>query len=339
MKSLYGVPALSVSDLVANFMMEQGNSNQSHYAGNLVRAARVWEDLTFDTIWKIKYKAVTVNPKDNSIKMPSDMLRLLNLNVVNECGLYVPLGFNPAIATVKMDCPAKVCSCETCKGDNSYCVALDAVSVVSETVYINGYPFDKKTWTQKGDGGTLQKVIQYPYPILPYPQSGAPTIEYRTEYETVCTLDVTETNCIKPTESNRQLLEQHCGCTVVAWQQKMCCSTDGAILKSDYGYWNWDAQCPDQKVILKDVKAKQVIIAYQSSGNCGTDELIIPRRALDAMQYGIVHRQVAWSPAANRLEKREAKNAYEESKWDLSRWLHPVDIDAMDQLRDIIMKW
>lgn len=335
MKSLYGVPMLALTDVLANFMIEQGNSNRSHYADNLVRAARVWEDITLNTIFTIKYKAVPINKSDNSIIIPGDSIRVFSINVMDECGDYKPLACNPDMVTLRLDCPTQNCSCKACNGEGSYCLAVDAIQVVSETVQINGYDFTKRTYFQKMDGGYLQKVTELPYPELPYPTSGPPTVTYKLEFDNVCQLEVTPENCIKPTPANADMLKKHCGCLIPTWQHKMCCDHSPS---GNYGFWNWDAGRND-KVILKDVTADVFIIAYQSSGNCGADELLIPRIALDAVQYGIVHRQTAWNPNASFRDKESARLAYNREKDSISVFLHPVSLEGIGDLQTIIPLW
>lgn len=370
MNNLYGSPVMTLAKVVKNLMIEQGNSNQNHYADNLVRAGRTFKDLLKDTVYSLKYKALKVDPSDGSVTMPQDIVRLININVVNHCGDLVPLACNPDMNTLKLECPKTSCGCTSCSGNGTLCDALDAIQVINEEVLINGYPFNKKTWIQKCNDGIIRKVIELPYPDLPYPVGVAPTVTYVTEYENLCTLEVTGTNCIKSTEGNHRLLMQHCGCYIPSWQSRMCgylvamnplspamntldanphglnaewmknywCEND-YFPQSNFGYWNWGVNAHD-KMFFKMIRTDTVIICYQTNGeNCDGDEILVPEYALDAMQFGIVYRQRAWSPAFNKAEKESSRQDYNRAKFELKSFLSPVSPETIAGLQDLIPLW
>lgn len=372
MNNLYGTPVMTISQIVKNLMIEQGNSNQNHYADNLVRATRVFKDLLKDTIWSIRYKALDIDKSDNSVCMPQDMVRLYNINVVDHCGQLVPLGYNPLMNTMKLMCHEHKCSCTSCKGTGTLCDALDAIQVITEDVVINGVTYPKKTWIQKCNDGVIKKVIELPYPDdVDNPQS---PVSYVTEYETLCDLEVTVTNCIKSTEANHMKLLKYCGCYIPGWQSKMCGlmvnygfaegplspamnltdmnpkGIDAGWIKdyycenkyfpqSNFGYWNWGVNA-HEKVYLKMIRTEKVIVCYQTNGdNCSGEELVIPEYALDAMQFGIVYRQRAFAPNVSYGEKQAARMDYEREKDKLKRFLHLVSPEALASLQEIIPKW
>lgn len=163
MGQVWGVPQLLLTDVVANFNIETGNVNQNHYLANLTRAQRTVEDLLRGTIWATKYKAVPVK-KDLTVTMPSDMDLFINISIEDVCGKLVGLGYNSDINTVDIPCPVVQCSCTACEGNGTYCLSMDAIQVELETVMLNGFPFTKRTWIQKGANGLIQKVIEVPYP-------------------------------------------------------------------------------------------------------------------------------------------------------------------------------
>lgn len=367
MNNLYGTPVITISKLVKNLMIEQENNNQNHYLGNLVRATNVFKDLLKDTIWSTRYKVLNIDLSDNSICMPQDMVRLYNINVVNNCGDLVPLASNPNMNTIKLLGHDKVCSCNSCKGDGTICDALDAIQVINEDLIINGYTFSKRTWIQKCDNGVIKKVTETPYPVAPF-EVMPPNVDVITEYETLCILDVTATNCIKPTEANHLKLFRFCGCYIPLWQSQMCgrfmnplspamnltdMNPNGLNLnwihdyycennyfpQSDYGYWNWGVNA-NEKIFLKMIRTDKVIICYQTNGdNCNGDELQIPLYALDAMQFGIIYRQMAFSPARTMGEKQGAEVFYEKAKAKLNKFLHPVSPEVLKSLQQIIPLW
>lgn len=373
MEKLWGTPVLTLTKIVKNLMIEQGNSNQNHYADNLVRALNAYKDMMKDTLWSVRYKALTVDKRDNSITLPADLWLLCNINVVNSCGDLVPLAANPKMNTYKLLVPEKKCSCDSCKGTGSLCDAFDAIQVVNEEVLINTYPFNMRTWIQKCGDGLIRKVIERPYPVLPYPDGVPPEVTIVTEYQTLCNLDVTETNCIKPTESNHRKLLQYCGAYIMGWQSSMCglaCNYGGIgpqspamnlidmnphnldhqwikdywcennyFPQSNYGYWNWEANALD-RIILKMIRTDKVVICYRTNGEgCNGDEIVVPEYALDAMMFGIVWRRMAWSPSFNRAEKKGAEDDYEKAKDKLRTFLNPADITAVYEMQDVIPKW
>lgn len=373
MKKMFGGPVMSLSAIVKNLMIEQGNSNQNHYADNLVRAKWTFKDLLKDTIYSVKYKVVTLDPADNSIIIPSDCSQLYSISVENHCGQLVPLAANPDMNTIRLECPVKKCSCQSCKGNGTLCDALDAIQVVFEDVDINGYPFTKKTWIQKCDDGVIRKVIELPYPTLPYPIGRAPDVTIKTEYETLCNLEVTSTGCIVPTEANHRLLMQYCGCYIPFWQSSACLAVNainsmdplspamnmidingqgldatwireywceaGLFPQSNFGYWNWDA-LGGQKIILKMVRATKFILCYRTNGEgCDGEEILVPEDALDAMQFGIVWRQRAFSPAFADREKESAFTVYTRHKDLYGKLLRPVSPEVLASLQQITPLW
>lgn len=369
MKNLYGGPVMSLSAIVKNLSMEQGNTSRHHYVDNLVRAKNVFKDLLKNTVFLVKYKALKVDKSDNTICMPQDISLLLSINVVDHCGQLVPLGMNPDMNTLQLDKPVHGCSCKKCGGKDTFCEVLDAVQVVNETVELNGYPFNKRTWIQLLPGGVVKRVTEYPYPDLPYPVGHAPTVQILSEEETLCNLDVNENQCIKPTPVNHHKLMTFCGCYILSWQSALCnsfCNTplspernlsdiypnevDSKWIrdyycennfwpKSDYGYWNWGANARE-KVHLKMVRADYAVICYKTNGdNCDGEELLVPEKALDAMQFGITYRQKAWSPMYGVTERRAAKAEYEAAKDEYRRDIYRVSIDTLCDLQTIIPKW
>jgi hypothetical protein len=334
MDNLLGTTVRSLTDMLANYNIETNNTNQHHYIANLVRAKNVWLDLLKTTIWASMYKVLPVNKRDNTVTLPADMTRLFNLNIVDECNNIRPIGFNPDMNTLKLDCHTFSCSCENCKGAESLCDMMDQVQVVNETVMIEGYPFNRRTWIEKAAYGIINRVTENPYPE--FPLTMPPVVNYITERETLCNCDVNEKNCLLPTRKNMELLRRHCGCVIPGLQKRRC--EEEIFPRNDYGYWNWKANA-HSKIELRDFRADNVIIYYQSNGDCSVDEIMVPLYALDAMQFGIVYRTAAFSRAFSATEKRAALLDYERAKFELLCLLSPVDVSAVSQLQDIVPKW
>lgn len=367
----FGAPVIPLSQVIDELHIAQGNVKHSHIASDFVHARWIWKKLFWNTLWQIQQKVIEVtdrHPEDcgcnecrnqctmdwpllpksepipnpiqkeytGRVKLPSDMVRLISISVMDKCGNQQPLAYNPYINTVDMSCPPVKCSCVNCGGNDTLCAVLDQLQVTTEDITINGTVYTKRTWIRKDERGDLLQVSN-----IPVLGTDGNTIVYIEQKEILCNLEVDENSCIKYTEPNRELLLNFCGCYIPWVQFGRCnkdCRTQLTKYESRYGEYNWDAKAGNI-LHLKHVKAERVIVAYQTSGEDLNDEILIPEIALEAMIAGIYWRQRWVSPAYSQVEKQESRFEFNRCKTELFKFLNPVKITDLMDIAGMSPKW
>lgn len=350
---LFGTPVMTLSEVIAELNIAQNNTKETHYASNLVHAKWVWKELLWTNVWSVAQ--VPVDIVDGKITLPNDVIRLVNISVMDKCGNLQPLGHNPNINTLDVRCPVSKCGCQ-CGGVDTYCMQVDNITTTKESIVINGENYTKTIYTRSDNKGNI------------YQQSHTPTwdvteeeVVYIDTTELICKVDVTETGCIKATEPNRLKLTQFCGCYIPYgdypdysylscdspywnncgdWRNRRDCQLAVPEVTNNFGYYNWDAKANDI-VHIKHTKADRVIVSYQTSGETANEEMLVPEYALSAMLAGIYYRQVWLAPPTviPRNEKREAKYAYQAEKTSLFEFQHPLRIDEFVKSQNIRPWW
>ena len=356
MRYLFGTPVMTLSEIVTDFNVEQGNQKQSHFVANMLRAKWAWKDILWNVSWSLAQQAVPV--VDNKITLPKDLIRLVNLSVVDKCGNVQTLMYNPAINTLDIRCPQKSCSCATCGGDGTLCGALDSIEVTTEEVEIRGNTYTRTIYTRSDGHGNIYRISSNPTSSADEEQ-----VEFVENREFICAVDVTESGCIKDTEPNRRALQGLCGCYLpsfgvgypYAYTRGFCdnvpypysdrpdsmnpdCERTVPMLHNDYGYYNWDSVAGDV-IHLKDVTATQIIVAYQTSGDGAGVEMLVPEYAVDAVKFGIMYRQKAFSPTSGMGDKQMAERDYDSMKEKLWNFNNPIRMDEWIKAQTIIPKW
>jgi hypothetical protein len=325
----YGSVVLTISQLVKDYCIEQGNSNQNHYIKNLVHAKWVWKEIFLTSIWAIKQKIVKVS-SDRTITLPSDLMRLVNISVQDECGQLQPLGFNPNMNTLKNACPTS-CSCG-CGGQGTLCGMVDNIQMRTETININGTDYTKRIWNRTDDAGNLTEVIE-----TPVWDAGEGAIEMVERVNIVCALDTTQSGCIADTKPNRQKLIDHCGCYIPSCVEPLC-QLSLPPYKSNYGDWNWDATAKDT-IHIKDSAVNYVIVGYQTNGECDGEEIVVPEYSEFAIKVGINYRSALFSRVATISEREQMKREFKNAKTELRKFLNPIRISEFLSIQDRTPQW
>lgn len=352
MRHLYGTPVMTLSEIVTELNIEQGNLNQNHFMAYMVSAKWVWKDILWNIAWSVAQKQVQV--ENGTIKLPMDVVRLINISVVDKCGNLQPLGFNPNINTLEIKCAETACSCSSCNGQGTLCSALDNITITTEEIIIDGAAYTKTTTTRADQGG-LYRIISTPA-LKAGEMIAVVNVETR---ELICAIETDSNGCIKTTEPNRRALMEHCGCWLpiggIPYYGGRCdaspypysdrgdsnnrdCQRSVPTTRNEYGYYNWDAVAGDV-IHLKDVTATSVIVAYQTSGEGVNTEMLVPETAVNAIKFGVIYRQKAFSPLYGYNEKEMCRRDYEREKDALWRFRNPLKMDEFIKLQTIIPKW
>lgn len=350
MRYLYGTPVLTLSEVVSEFNVAQNNVKENHFISNLRHAKWIWKELLWTNVWSLAQVYVPI--VDGKIQLPQDVIRVVNISVMDKCGKIQPLGHNPNINTLDIRCSTNPCGC-ACGGEDTYCAQVEGITVKTEQVTIGDAEYPKTTYTRSDRAGNIFEIANIP--TFDVATSEVVFIEQRT---LLCKVEVTESGCIKATEPNRIALTQYCGCYFsygspdysylentsaywagcCDWRHREECKRAIHVSHNDYGYYSWDAKANDI-VHIKHTEATSVIVSYQTSGENGNQEMLIPEYALDAMMAGIFWRQRQYSPVAPWGDKLQSKFAYNAAKTALFEFQHPIRMDDFVRSQNILPTW
>lgn len=359
----YGQSVMTLTDLVDDFCLAQGNLRESVITAQYRHARWAWKDLFRTTLWYIRKAVLCVNCRDHSIKLPADCERVINISVVDECGKLHPIGFNTDWNTAKITCLKVNCTCGSCKGHDTLCAAIDSIQVVTETVIINSQPYTKTTWTRYNGQGAVQTQEKIPaWDVV------TSTVVYNTVVKTLCNVETTENGCIKATQANMDTLRNTCGCGNFidewsawgfGWGNQ---NLNRQLIPAPYNYWGeWNYNAQDRTIIHIFGNArqgalhfnnkteneeqqwrgglKQVILDYQTNGETPDTEILVPQYAVEAVQTGMFWRQKKLNPRISAGERQAAKMEYEAERTAVAKYLNPILLDNIAKLQANTRLW
>lgn len=330
-RTIYGVPAKSLDECLDLFMIEQGNSKRSHYLDYMITIHSVWQELFRKTIWDIRQIVVDVDKVNNTVTLPEGIERLISITVVDKNNNMQPIVFDPNMSTVNIQCHNRTCSCETCKGENTLCDAIDSITMRIETIVLNSQIYDIRIWNKR-DGASLLEVREAPY------VNGDGQVEYHTTTNALYDFELTDKGCIKQTDSNVSAFLKFCGYAIPTCYKRMCPQPILPRLQSGFGYWKPDAAC--QKIVhLKDVTADKVIISFQPAPGYKNKTVLVPEYGLQALMYGLYYFTMRFDKKVPRGEKRAAELDWIRKRQELFGYMHPINLDDISRLRGVVPKW
>lgn len=333
-RSIYGTAVVTLSEAVEQLMIMQSNDRQSHYMSYLMHGKWAWKKLLWGTIWAIRQRVVCVDETTPTLTIPGDVERLISLSVVDVCGNLQPIGYNPAINTLSMS-GSSTCSCKKCSGTNTLCEILDNIQIRTETITINGQGYQKRTWNRMDPGGDFVEVEE-----IPAYDTSEDVVSVVTRVRTICKLQVDERGCIAPTEDNRGRLSECCGCYLIACHQLLFHkpTVDVTPYRNSFGHWKWEANSGDV-IHLNHVKAKKIIISYQSSGETDEGEYIIPEYALEALWRCIIYRMTSYNPSSTNNDKEFTFRDSEREATRLLKYMYPINMSNFMRLQGTVPLW
>lgn len=359
----YGVSVMTATDVVDDFCLAQGNFRESAILQAYRHLRWSYKELFRETLWEIKKVVLEFDCHSchkNTIHLPDDCERVLNISVVDCFGKLHPLGFNSDYNTAEIRCLKSKCSCDKCKGDNTLCGAIDTIQVTVETITINGMPYPKTTMIRYDGSGAVQK------------QTSIPTWDVATSkvvddviIETLCNVETTECGCIKVTRPNMDLLRSYCGCgNFIDQYDRMGFSWSNSrayhqLIPEAYNYWGeWNYNAVDREIIhifghgsqkhfghsdseenAWRSSIRQVIVSYQTNGETPCQEILVPQYAVNAVQVGMVAMQKQLNPRIGEGEKLASQRLFEAKKMKVFRYLNPVRMDDMSKMQTTLRRW
>lgn len=355
-----GINVMTLTDVVDDFCLAQGNMKQQNLVQIYRHARWAWKELFRTTMWEIRKAVLCVDCETSTIKLPDDCERVIAISVVDCFGKLHPLGYNTDWNTAKIKCVTPNCSCNNCQGNDTLCAAVDSIGVVTETVVINGVGYTKTVLTRYPGGGVVQKQS-----TIPAWNEATSAVVYNTVYETLCEVETTEQGCIKATPANMGLLVSQCGVSPYfsewaaagfAWANN---SPYKQLIPAPYNYfgeWNYNAHDRQTVHIFSGMalhfnntneqeeqawrnNIRQVILDYQTNGETPNTEITVPEYAVEAMQIGMVYRQKYLHPKASAGDKLAAKQEWTAAKIGVAKYLNPVIMENVAKLQTNQRLW
>lgn len=355
----HGTAVMTLSDLVDDFCLAQGNMRESLILQQYRHARWAWKELFRTTLWEIKKAVLCVDCKDHSIRLPDDCERVYTISVVDCHGKIHPLGFNTDWNTAKIKCIKNKCSCQKCDGVDTLCAAIDSITAATETVTIHGVDYTKTILTRYDGSGAVQ--TQETVPVW---DVNSNTVIYQTNVKTVCNVETTTKGCIKATRANMDLLRESCGCGNFFGNWSELGQTWGnynayrELIPAVYNYfgeWNYNAEdrqivhifgCGtrhfghnDQQEAEWRSNIRQVIVDYQTNGEIPNSEILVPEYAVEAVQIGMAYRQKYLNVRVRESEKEEARMAWSREKTRVAKYLNPMTMDVVSKLQTNPRLW
>lgn len=351
--SLNGEAVMTLTDLVDDFCLAQGNMRESTILAQYRHARWAWKELFRKTLWIQKNQVLDINCEDHTIVLPKDCDRLINIYVLDRQKKLQPLTCDPSISTVEITCIKTKCSCNTCNGQGTLCAAAESgITYSTETITIQGQQYTQETWVRYL-GGAIQQ--QQKIPTL----TTNNVVEYITNVSTICNIEVTDRGCIKPTPENMELLRNYCGCDTYPENQtgRRCDwyrNTD--LIPQPYNYWGyWNVNAADSSIIhifrhqdgyndnhfnsSEGNVIDKVIVSYQTNGESPGQEILIPEYAVQAVQLGIMHQQKLFNTRESAGNKEYALQQWLRAKLDVNKYLNPIRLEDLAKLQTQLRRW
>lgn len=338
----YGVPSLSITQVVKTFMVVQGNEKMSHFVRYLTTAKLVFKNILKDTIWIIRQRELKVSD-NGTVRLPDNMIRVLSFTVIDDCNNHRPLFNDRNMNTLQLRSHEKQCSCSGCSGtDDTLCGLLDTITV-TESVQPVSVQLDMDDPAVTGDRkvrvyitkdckGSIQE-IKYIYGVV---GSNEENDIIQTLTRTICDVEVNEKGCICKTESNMQIITEHIGHCIPCLRDKVCANPLPGFTNED-GYWKTDS-CDKSLVHIKgDIKS--VIITYQANGDDMDGEYEIPEYALDCFLAGMNYYTKVYGRVGSVADNRMAERMWDGEKRSLYWLMNPISMEEFLGLSSILPIW
>ena len=347
---------MTLTDLVDDFCLAQGNYREAAILAQYRHARWAWKELFRTTLWEIRKTVLCVDHKDHSIRLPNDCERVIAISVVDAKGNLHPLAFNTNHNTAKIKCTKVGCSCHKCNGEDTLCAAIDSISAVTNTIYIHGNPYTQVILTRYDGAGSIQTQT-----TTPTWDVATGTIIDLTNIETICNVETTECGCIKITQPNMGILRTKLGVgnfldqwggMGFGWGNL---NSYYGIIPPTYNYWGeWNYNAADRQIIhIFGTGASQtlhynhtpiqedhwrgtitqVILDYQTNGETPNTEILIPEYAVESVETGMFYRQKSLNPRVGASDRMASKAEWTTAKIEVAKYLNPIIMENIAKLQ------
>lgn len=327
------IPYLSLTEMTNEYMLATFNDNRKYFINYLSHARWVWKKLFWNTIFAVKHKYVEVDTSTtpHSIKEPRDMVRFIHLSQEDNCDTIRPLSFKDNMnVTPKTSAEC----CPRCGSDNYLDQCVSNITVATSEIIIDDVAYTEKIWKKSCSNGDIVEIREVP--TKQYPDNNPENFEIvtlKTE-KYLCKLDKKPCGCIDDTPKNRELIVTHCGCFTASCTKNLCDPmfsqpyTRFGVIKREAG-----------RIYVAGNPNKKYLLSYQTNGECGDDEIMVPETAVDVMTFGINARAKALAPNVDRFERRESERMYNAKVQEYEEFLNPILVNEFMNAQMNFPKW
>ncbi len=329
------IPYLTLTETVNQYMLASFNDRRKYFINYLTHAKWIWKKLIWNTIWAInhRYLDVDTTTTPHSILLPKDMVRFINLSEVDDCNSLRSLSFRDEMNVIPAPTGGKCCP--ACGGQNALGQCVSNISVIQNDVVIDNVSYKEKIWKKVCANGDLVEIREYPTKNY---NSTTDMDDFEITYQTyekyLCKLDKKPCGCVSDTEENKKLVINYCGCFATSCQKNLC----DPLFTTPYAKFGV-IKIENGRVYIQGNKAERLILSYQTNGECGDDELMIPEWCVDTVIFGIDWRSKALAPNTDRFEKRESERMWNKAVSDLQEFLNPIIVSEFMNLQMAFPQW
>lgn len=314
----------SLTDMVKSLLIREGDTLGVRFRQYYEIAKDVYRDLNLYAIRYSKRFLIEVDKKTNSIRLPSDLLLLSSVSVIDECGQLIPLILNKNLTGEIIDINLnKDCDCQ-CNCKDELCGQLKNYEVVYTTISApqpNGTMLSYNCYSRKTIYPNGDYYREWNEPVVRFEGDVhvATVLEEKTEF--ICKLDVKECGCVRDIPANREMLNQCCGGQYLVTE----CGCKGCapdFPNQTYGY----EQLGDTIYFNSHFCSTHVLIRYFPGGDKG--EIMVPIVAKTAILRGIkfeilpYEKGSGYTAMANQRKLLQFERLYKEERKRLFRLLN-----------------
>jgi hypothetical protein len=326
------IPYLSLTEVVEDYMISNFNDERKYLVNYLVHAKWIWKKLLWSTVWQITSKYIKVKAAEDGqlyIDVPKDMIRFINLSRSDSKGRLRPFVTDDSINALAPTYSNGV-ACSSCGESDELGACVTGMTVITEQVTIDGTPYVNKTWKKLEKSGDLLEIRELW--VKDYSDPDNITVTKTTLTKTVFSFEVKDCGCLVKCDKNEQLVQQYCGALCANTKMLIASGKDWAKVKVFNGkiFFSHRGKVPDF-----------VILSYQTNGECGESEIMVPEYAVEALTFGIHWRAGALAPArvVSPNEKNDRKDNWLRVQQELDEFLNPIRMEDFMDGQMSLPKW
>jgi|ERR1700722_1822025 len=366
-------PCNSLSDVVDEYLIENGVDKKKYFTRYMVIAKREWQKLFWNTLYSTKneWRTIQAGEPYNYIEVPRDASRIFSIEVVDRRGILQTVFYNQQLNVIPppttQSCGCTKCDCSgLCEDLNSLTVTSTPLFTIGATTYYekcwikycpNGEILQwcevpvKKYNSYAGDGGDYNSDYNNDY-LIGNPPFADFTVVTETFQTKLCNLAVKPCGCPENTPENEALINEHCGCFFnvfgkIRHHHHRKNETFPDINGNHYGEVKI-SECgtkmyyrhPRNWDFCKDGQApKFLLVNYQTNGFSPDAEVLVPDYAMDCLKAGIYRRVTKRNGMYSIAERNEAKYDYNNEVNQLILYMNPISLQFLGNIQDSKILW
>ncbi len=303
---------IGVDEIIKTIILRQGQDAASRAAIYQSYIDSVYLDFKMDATKQVVFRKYKINKANNSLVLPTDLLLLLSVGFINECGGLTGMYYNHKMPKdllfendVKCDCK---CGCD------GNCNTVKINTTVLEQIELkNGIKADKKTILYTSANGVVYRNVDMPY------LDTRNNVKYITTEEEICKVDLDKCGCIKQTANNivaTAKIDECCG------TMNSCCGEKDCIENNDVMGYSINLQ--GNTILLSSAYKKDYIVLKYYTIAKSKNDYKIPQIAKEAFIQGIMYYD-AINTSKSNSEISTRATIYRAEKNKVKSRLHPYN--------------